>query len=102
MKTTETEIMREIIEFAGHKFVLRVDGQQLVALVATIELACRNPAFHGPTRVLVEMLSTSLKRIAHQAAPDLDLLESVFNISWTADPNPKPPVDSTAPVCPGV
>ena len=51
---TEDDLMRELIEFAGHKYVIRIDGQQLTALVAAIQLACRNPNFRGPTRVLVE------------------------------------------------
>ena len=83
---TDTEVMREIIEFSGHKFVIRLDGQQVVALVATIELACRHPNFHGPTRLIAEMLATSLKRIATQQAPDLDLLQSVFSLGWIPDP----------------
>ena len=51
---TDEEEMREIIRFAEHKFVIRLDGQQVVALVATIDLACRNPNFRGPTRLIAE------------------------------------------------
>jgi len=99
MKTTDIDIMREIIEFSGHKFVIRLDGQQLAALVATIELACRNPNFHGPTRTLVEMLATSLKRIATRAAPDLDVLKAVYNLGWLPHSDETPYVDSTRQVC---
>ena len=83
--------MREIIEFSGHKFTIRLDGQQVVALIATIDLACRHPNFHGPTRLISEMLATSLKRIATRQAPDLDLLQSVFNLGWV--PTPSTPAD---------
>jgi hypothetical protein len=36
--------------------------------------------------LLSEMLATSLKRIATQQAPDLDLLQSVFNLGWIPTP----------------
>jgi len=99
---TNTEILQEIIEFSGHKFVVRLDGQQIVALLATIELACRHPAFHGPTRVLAENIGASLQRIARQAAPALDLLEGVCHLGWAQQTNPHSPVDPAQPVCHGV
>jgi len=93
MATSEIAIMHEIVEFAAHKFVIRLDGQQIMALVATIDLACRHPSFRGPTRTMAEMVASSLTRIARQAAPDLDLLESVCHIGWIPQ-QPKAPVHS--------
>jgi len=79
---TDDEEMREIIRFAEHKFVIRLDGQQVVALVATIDLACRHPNFRGPTRLIAEMIAEHLRRIAKHEAPELDLVQSVCNINW--------------------
>ena len=79
---TDDEELREIIRFAGHKFVIRLDGQQVVALVATIDLACRHPNFRGPTRLIAEMIAKQLRRIARREAPELDLVQSVCNINW--------------------
>ena len=79
---TDDEEMREIIRFAEHKFVIRLDGQQVVALVATIDLACRHPNFRGPTRLIAEMTAGHLRRIAKHEAPELDLVQSVCNINW--------------------
>jgi len=79
---TDDEEMREIIRFAEHKFVIRLDGQQVVALVATIDLACRHPNFRGPTRLIAGMIAEHLRRIAKHEAPELDLVQSVCNINW--------------------
>jgi len=102
---TDDEEMREIIRFAEHKFVIRLDGQQVVALVATIDLACRHPNFRGPTRLIAEMIAEHLRRIAKHEAPELDLVQSVCNINWTAHSaadgivftdEPPPPDESNA------
>ena len=82
---TEDDLMRELIEFAGHKYVIRIDGQQLTALVAAIQLACRNPNFRGPTRVLVEEIVHQLQRIAKRGAPDLDLIHDVLKFGWNSE-----------------
>ena len=74
-----------LIEFAGHKYVIRIDGQQLTALVAAIQLACRNPNFRGPTRVLVEEIVHQLQRIAKRGAPDLDLIHDVLKFGWNSE-----------------
>lgn len=82
---TDTEIMREILEFSAHKFTIRVDGQQLIAAISAIELACRHPSFHGANRMMAEGLVTSLKRIATRQAPGFDLLHGACNIGWIPD-----------------
>src|SRR5947208_2973161 len=81
----EAELMREMVEFAGHKFAVRIDGQQLVALIATIQLACRHPNFRGPTRVQVEQIAHSLQRLAKQQLPQFDLVHDVLNLGWNPD-----------------
>lgn len=88
MSLSDDEEMREILRFAGHKFTIRMDGQQIMALIASIELACRNPAFRGPSRLLVQEISTHLRRIARHEAPELDLVQSVCNIRWLPDDAP--------------
>lgn len=85
---SDDEVMREILRFSGHKFTIRIDGQQIVALIACIELSCRNPAFRGPSRVLVDGIATHLRRIAQHEAPELDLVQSVCNIHWHPDDAP--------------
>ena len=82
---TDAEEMREIIRFSEHKFTIRMDGQQLVSLVATIALACKNPAFRGPTKLLAEGVAEQLRRIARTEAPHFDLLQAVTNIAWTEE-----------------
>jgi hypothetical protein len=82
---SDDEVMREILRFSGHKFVIRMDGQQIVALIATIDLASRNPNFRGPTRQLAEQIAEHLRRIAGHEAPELDLVQSVCNVRWIPD-----------------
>lgn len=85
---SDDETMREILRFSGHKFTIRMDGQQIVALIAGIDLACRNPAFRGPGRLLVEEIAKHLRRIAAHEAPELDLVQSVCNVRWLPDDAP--------------
>jgi len=84
---SDEDMMRELLDFAAHKYVIRIDGQQLTALVATIQLACKNPNFRGPTRLLVEAIAQQLQRIAKRGAPDLDLIHDALKIGWQSAPD---------------
>lgn len=99
----EKELMREMIAFAGHKFDIRIDGQQLIALLATIQLACRHPNFRGATRQQVEQIAHSFQRLAAAAAPDLDLVHDVLKLGWNPDydvHHPHPPAQPPAIITP--
>jgi len=83
--TNDENEMREIIRFAGHNFLIRIDGQELLALISTIQLACKHPSFHGPQRVLVEAFAEHLRALAKKEAPELDLLQNVLELGWHPD-----------------
>lgn len=79
--------LHELLDFAEHTFTVRLTGTELVALLVTIELACRHPQFRGPHRILVEQLSNHLRTLARESAPRFELLQGVVELGWV-DPLP--------------
>jgi len=84
MPPTADEEMRELIRFAGHKFQVRLDGQELVAVLSALRLACRHPGFAGPSRAMVESVGRHLEIMAKGQAPDFELLHGVLTLTWAS------------------
>lgn len=83
-----TDQLHELLDFSEHTFSVRLNGMELVALLVTIELACRHPQFRGPHRILVEQLSNHLRTLARQSAPHFELLQGVIELGWVDPSHP--------------
>lgn len=91
--------LREMLDFAAKKFVIRLDGSQVVALINGIELACRHPLFKGASRQACQQINEHLRRIARTEVPSLNVVHEIFALDWSGKlPPPSYPDSLSGPV----
>jgi hypothetical protein len=84
------QVARELGDFSGLNFAVNLSGEQLLHLIATLQLACRHPDLRGRVRENATLIAHVLQDAAENKAPHVSLIHEVVELGWAQSfPVPK-------------